>query len=207
MKERIGKSFGFLKTTALGGLFFLLPLVVIGALLGYVYSIVSVIYEPLKEWIPVSTTAGLAALFAIAVGILLLLCFIAGIIARRAIGRKFAKTVEKQLMTVFPKYAVYKDLLADNIGGPENVPSLRPVCMRHGDQLSTGLRGRSPGQRPGRRVHAGSARHVDRRTSNWSPPTALNRSTSPSRSSWGSSNGWAAIPPTMLKEIKLPALA
>lgn len=133
MKERIGKSFGFLRTTALGGLFFLLPLAVLGALLGYVYSIVSVVYEPLKERIPVSTAAGMAALFAIAVGIVLLLCFISGIIARRAIGRKFSKTVEKQLMTVFPKYAVYKDLLADNIGGPDNIPSLTPICVRFND--------------------------------------------------------------------------
>ena len=130
MKDRIGKSFGFFKTTALGGLFFLLPLAVVGAILGYVYSLVIVIYEPLRDNIPVSTPAGVAALFAIAVGILVLLCFISGIIARRAIGRKFSKTVEKQLMTVFPKYAVYKDLLADNIGGPENVPSLTPVCVR-----------------------------------------------------------------------------
>jgi uncharacterized membrane protein len=135
MKERIGKSFGFLRTTALGGLFFLLPLFVLGALLGYVYSAVIVIYEPLKEQIPVSTPTGVATLFAMAVGILLLLCFAAGIIARRAIGRKFSRTVEKQLMTVFPKYAVYKDLLADNIGGPDNVPSLDPVCIRHGKSL------------------------------------------------------------------------
>ncbi len=133
MKEQIGRSFGFLRTTALGGLFFLLPLAVLAALLGYVYSIVCVVYDPLKDRIPVSTAAGMATLFAIAVGIILLLCFVAGIIARRAIGRKFSKTVEKQLMTVFPKYAVYKDLLADNIGGPENVPSLDPICVRFDD--------------------------------------------------------------------------
>ncbi len=133
MKDRIGKSFGFLKTTALGGVFFLLPLAVVGAILGYIYSVVSVVYEPLKQWIPVSTAAGLAGLFAIAVGIVVLLCFIAGILARRAIGRKFSQTIEKQLMLVFPKYAIYKDLLADNIGGAENVPSLAPVCVRFDD--------------------------------------------------------------------------
>ncbi len=139
MKEKIGKSFGFLKTTALGGLFFLLPLAVIGAILGYVYSMVNVVYEPLKEWIPVSTATGLAVLFAIAVGIILLLCFIAGILGRRAIGRKFSQTIEKQLMLVFPKYAIYKDLLADNIGGAENAPSLDPVCVRFDDSFQLGF--------------------------------------------------------------------
>jgi len=130
MRQRIGKSLGFLRTTALGGLFFLLPLAVLGGLLGYVYGVVIVIYEPLKEYIPVSSATGIALLFAASVGILLLLCFVAGIIARRAIGRKFSRTVEKQLLTVFPKYAVYKDLLADNIGGSDNVPSLTPVSVR-----------------------------------------------------------------------------
>lgn len=148
MKDRIGKSLGFLKTTALGGLFFLLPLAVIGGILGYVFSMVSVIYEPLKKRFPIDDPAWLALLFGISVGILLILCFSAGIIARRAIGRKFSRTIEKQLMTVFPKYAVYKDLLADNIGGPDNIPSLKPVCIRCGeshrlafeaDRLANGL--------------------------------------------------------------------
>ena len=133
MKDQIGKSFGFLKTTGLGGIFFLLPLAVVCGLLGYVFNIVWAVYEPLKERIPVSSATGVALLFAIAVGILVLLCFVSGIIARRAIGRKFSKTIEKQLMTIFPKYAVYKDLLAGNIGGEGNLPSLKPICVRFDD--------------------------------------------------------------------------
>jgi len=139
MKDRIGKSLGFLKTTALGGLFFLLPLIVISALLGYVYGAVSVIYEPLKDWIPTSTTTGLAILFAMALGILLCLCFLAGIVARRAIGRKFSQTVEKKILMVFPKYAIYKDLLADNIGGNDVAPTLSPVCIQYEDRYQLAL--------------------------------------------------------------------
>jgi uncharacterized membrane protein len=148
MRERLEKSFGFLKTTALGGLFFLLPLVVVGVLLGYVYGFVIVIYEPLKEHVPVSTTTGLVLLFAASVAILLLLCFMSGIIARRAIGRRFSRTVEKQILTLFPKYAVYKDILADNIGGSHIVPALLPVTIRYensyrlafeSDRLANGL--------------------------------------------------------------------
>ncbi len=133
IQEKVVKSFGFLKTTALGGILFLLPLVVVSVLLGYVYSFVIVVYEPLQERIPVSTPTGLGILFLIAVAIILLLCFVSGLLARRAIGRKFSQTVEKQLMMVFPKYAIYKDLLAGNIGGDENFPSLKPVCVRFDD--------------------------------------------------------------------------
>ena len=41
MKDQVTETFGLLRTTAIGGLFFLLPLAVIGGLLGYVYPIVA----------------------------------------------------------------------------------------------------------------------------------------------------------------------
>ena len=129
MKEHIGRSIGFFKATALGGVLFILPLAVVIGLLGYVYSFVVVLYEPLKDWIPVHTAAGVALLFAVAVAGLLFACFAAGLMAHRAIGRKLSQFVEKYLTTFFPKYAIYKDLLAGNIGGTRNVPSLKPVLV------------------------------------------------------------------------------
>lgn len=129
MKEKIGRSIGFVKATALGGVLFLLPLAVVLGLLGYVYSFVIVIYEPLQEWIPVKTAAAVAMLFAIAIIAILLACFAAGLMAHRAIGKKVANLIEKYLTTFFPKYAIYKDLLAGNIGGTFDVPTLKPVLV------------------------------------------------------------------------------
>jgi uncharacterized membrane protein len=130
MKERVTETFGFLKTTAIGGLVFLLPLAVIAGLLGYVFNVVMLIYEPLKKHLPVSSATGTAILFLIAVGILVLLCFVCGLAARRAIARKFSQTIEKHLIMVFPKYAIYKDILAGNVGGEALAPSLLPVTVR-----------------------------------------------------------------------------
>ncbi|APZ91986.1 DUF502 domain-containing protein [Fuerstiella marisgermanici] len=130
VKKHIERSIGFFRATALGGVLFILPLAVVVGLLGYVYSFVVVLYDPVKEWIPVSTAAGIAGLFAVAVAALLLACFAAGLMAHRAIGRKAAQFVEKYLTTFFPKYAIYKDLLAGNIGGTRDVPSLTPVLVQ-----------------------------------------------------------------------------
>ena len=138
MKEQVTKTFGFLKTTAIGGLIFLLPLAVIGGLLGYVFNVVLLIYEPLKEHLPVSTAIGTAVLFLIAVGILIMLCFFCGLAARRAIARKFSQTIEKHLVMVFPKYAIYKDILAGNIGGDAHAPSLVPVTIQFDDTIRIG---------------------------------------------------------------------
>jgi len=138
MKERVTKTFGFVKTTAIGGLIFLLPLAVIAGLLGYVFNVVLLVYDPLKEYLPVSSATGTALLFLLAVGILVMLCFSCGLAARRAIARKFSMTVEKHLVMVYPKYAIYKDIVAGNVGGDALAPSLDPVTVQFDDMIRIG---------------------------------------------------------------------
>jgi len=138
MKEQVSKTWRFLRTTAIGGVLFLLPLAVLGCILGYVFNIAYAIYVPLAEYIPVGTAGGVAILFSIAVGILILLCFLAGLAARRAIGKRFTKTVERNLTMMFPKYAIYKDILAGNIGGEAAAPSLTPITVKLQDRFQIG---------------------------------------------------------------------
>lgn len=138
MKDRVTRTASVLKTTAIGGLIFLLPLAVVGGLLGYVYNVVLVVYEPLKKHLPVNSVAGTALLFLLAVGILVVLCFVCGLAARRAIARRFSRMVEKHLVMVFPKYAIYKDILAGNVGGDAHAPSLVPVTVQFDDSIRIG---------------------------------------------------------------------
>jgi len=141
MKERVTKTFGFLKTTAIGGLIFLLPLVAIGGLLGYVFNIVLAIYKSMEEYIqyiPGGSFGVVSLMFLLAVGILVLFCFLCGLAARRAIARRFSQAIEKHLVMVFPKYAIYKDILAGNIGGDAHSPSLFPVTIRFDDSIRIG---------------------------------------------------------------------
>jgi uncharacterized membrane protein len=138
MKTRVHNAWGFFKTTALGGLLFLLPLFVLGWLLGSVYHAVVVIYEPLKTHLPVSGVVGTALLFGLAVILLVLLCAICGLAARRAIARRFSQTVEKQIMMLYPKYAIYKDILTGNFGGDAHVPTLKPAAVQLQDMVRVG---------------------------------------------------------------------
>lgn len=130
MRDKLTHSYGAVKTTALGGLLFLVPIVVIGIASGYVYSIAAGSYHHVKPWIPFDTATGVAVVFCLATAALLLTCFVFGLLAQRAIGRHFTRTIEQQLIKVYPKYAIYKDLLAGKLGGDDNVPSLRPVLVR-----------------------------------------------------------------------------
>lgn len=137
-----------LSTTAIGGLLFLLPIFVACIFLGYVYRIAAEAYVPLKPWLPFNTATGVMLVFAIAVLGLLVMCFFAGLMAKWAIGRHFSQRVERQLIKIYPRYAIYKDQIAGTFGGHENVPALAPVIVtRDGfqyvaleaDRLANGL--------------------------------------------------------------------
>ncbi|MCH7728293.1 MAG: hypothetical protein IH991_17710 [Planctomycetes bacterium] len=123
----------FLKTTAIGGLLFLLPLIVIGALIGQVVPIVVTVADALGKIIPGETPGGIALIILLAIAIVLLLCFGAGLLARRSLGRRISQGFEKKLMLLFPRYSIFKDQLADQDGqrtGPFGPPSPKqaPCC-------------------------------------------------------------------------------
>ena len=62
MKEHVARKIGFLKTTAIGGLVFLLPLIVIGILLGQLVPIVLTVAQFLNETLGFKSATGYAVL-------------------------------------------------------------------------------------------------------------------------------------------------
>jgi uncharacterized membrane protein len=135
----MSKILGFLKTTAIGGLLALLPLIIIGALVGKAAPIVISVRDVLKGIFQWETPAGAALLLLLAVGIILLLCFAAGLLARRSFGKWMTKHFEKTLMLLFPRYLVIKNQMADTIGGDENQPRMKPVLVRFDDSSQIGF--------------------------------------------------------------------
>ena len=127
----------FLRTTAIGGLLFLLPLVVIGALIGQIAPIVMAVAETLGGFLPgfLKTPSGIALLIVLAIAILLLLCFAAGLLARRSFVSSLSRAFEKKLVLFFPRYAILKDQMADSIGGDENRPQMKPVLVRFDESM------------------------------------------------------------------------
>lgn len=121
---------GFLRTTAIGGLLFLLPLIVLGALVGQVAAIVMSVAESLSGVITVRTPAGISLLIGLSIAIILLLCFIAGLIARRSFAKRLSVAFEKKIALLFPRYAILRDQMADTMGGHETQSMMKPVLVR-----------------------------------------------------------------------------
>ena len=135
----MNKIIRFLKTTAIGGLLFLLPLIIIGALIGQVVPIVMSVAELLSEYIPVKTAGGISLLVLLAIVIVLLLCFAAGLLARWSLGKRLSETFERYLLLFFPRYAIIKDQMADSIGGRVTKPRMKPVHVKFEESLRIGF--------------------------------------------------------------------
>ncbi|TWU61714.1 hypothetical protein V7x_34020 [Crateriforma conspicua] len=131
MREHVERQFGFLRSTAIGGIVFLLPLIVVGYLLGQVGSIVYWIAQFLNETFEIRTVHGYTVLLMAAIAVLIILCFGAGVAAQLAIGKKFSGIVEKHLIMIFPRYSIYKDQVAGGIGGELGRDRMKPVLIDH----------------------------------------------------------------------------
>ena len=70
---------GFLKTTLLGGVFFLMPIVTLAIILGKALQIADKIVKPVSEHVPDNWDFGLGKATLLALVLTVLTCFLAGL--------------------------------------------------------------------------------------------------------------------------------
>jgi uncharacterized membrane protein len=118
----------FLKTTLLGGLVFVVPVVTLGAIVVWVVDIAIKIALPLFEWLPDKSVAGVSLTVSAAVLGLVVCCFLAGLFAETAILRRLGERAERLALFV-PGYALMKNVGA-NLVGIESKHPVKTVLVR-----------------------------------------------------------------------------
>jgi uncharacterized membrane protein len=133
MVKHLPRTISFLKATAIGGLLFLLPFAGVVFILSYVYKVAQDTYKAIDPWLPdfFHSGIGIAILFVVAVAIVVGACFLVGLFASRSIAKEGTQWLESNLLKVFPKYAIYKDILAGSLGSEHAAPSMKPVYVMH----------------------------------------------------------------------------
>lgn len=129
METRESSRFEFLKSTAIGGLIFLLPLIVVSVLLGHLAGIVMPATKFLHDTLGINTAYGYAFLFLVAIVLLVVLCFVAGLVARWTIGKRLGEWFERHVTLIFPRYTIYKDQVAGGAGGTFAAGRMKPVLL------------------------------------------------------------------------------
>jgi len=119
-------------TTLIGGVVFLLPLVVVLMVLAQGLAFTTRAAKPLTDMLPDKSVGGVALASVAAVALLLLLCFGAGLLARAAFGRSLTDRFEGRLQTIYPRYAVIK-AMSQGLHGALGQRVLKPVLATFDD--------------------------------------------------------------------------
>ena len=123
---------GFIKTTVLGGVLFLVPVVIFFVFIGKALELTRKLAEPLAAMLKVDSIGGLAMVHLLSVAILVLICFIAGLAAKTASAGKMIESLEDKILSKIPVYELIKTK-TQSLLSPEDAERMRVVMVRFDD--------------------------------------------------------------------------
>ena len=100
----------FIKTTAIGGLLFMIPIVVVVMILNKAFKIMMLVAVPLDKLIPIESIGGVALSNILAVLCTFAGCFLAGLVAKSKMGKTTFNLIDAKLLLFFPGYSYLKSL-------------------------------------------------------------------------------------------------
>ena len=124
------KSFlSFLRSTLTGGVLFLLPMVLLVVLLNKARLIMLTLSKPLADRLP-DVILGLDGSNLIAIGLLLMICFVSGLLFRSPRVRQSIGSLEENFLTFLPGYALIKSIAVDAVGDTAADHQMKTVLVR-----------------------------------------------------------------------------
>ena len=128
----------FIKTTIIGGLIFMVPVVIVVAVVGKALKIMMLVAEPIDKLIPIESIGGVALANILALLAVVILCFVAGVIAKSSAAKKVYSSLDALLMAI-PGYAFVKGITDSISSGEETAKSLQPVIVQFDDNAQIGF--------------------------------------------------------------------
>lgn len=122
----------FLRTTVLGGILFLVPIIILVFIVGKALALASHLAAPLAEILPIESFAGFAVVNVLAIIILVLVCFSAGLAAKADPAQRFVDSLEDKVLSKIPAYDFLKSKITAMVPADE-VEGLKPVLARFDD--------------------------------------------------------------------------
>jgi len=130
-------TFRFIRTTIIGGILFLLPVVVLFIIFEKAHSILSVIADPISRKIS-DSILGFDGSALISILLLILICFMGGLIFQSKKVKKVLQKLEDKVLIFIPGYSLMKSITADTLG--EDVANkLIPVRVADGEDWLLGF--------------------------------------------------------------------
>jgi len=125
--------FQFIRTTVLGGIIFLIPVIIFIAVIRKALELTNKLAMPLAKLLPVDSVGDLAITNLLAVLILVMICFLAGLAAKTKYARSLVKSLETNFLEKIPAYAVVKTKAETMLSREGAVEGMKPVMVRFDD--------------------------------------------------------------------------
>ena len=122
-----------MKTTIMGGVLFLVPVVFVAVILGKAFELSMMVAKPLDSLVAEETIRGVAIANIIAILLILVVCFLAGLAAKFGPIAIRVKRVEDMLIDILPGYVVAKGVVGGVAKQDAAMSVLKPVLCRFDD--------------------------------------------------------------------------
>lgn len=127
----------FIKSRILSGFLFLVPIVLLLVILKQGHEYIGKLVAPILAKIPIERTIGLIVVDLLALGVLLLICFLAGLVARRKIASGLITSLEINFLQKVPGYEIAKAKLTAQLRFEAG--EYATVLVRFDDQWQIGF--------------------------------------------------------------------
>ena len=112
----------FFKSTVVGGLLVLLPLTIFVYALVWVFNLVHKAISPLTKIIMETSTMQVIIADVVAIGLLVLVCFLVGMVVRTRLGRWMYALIESRLLRRTPGYSMIKETVSQFLDKDKQSP-------------------------------------------------------------------------------------
>ena len=109
-----------LKRVLKGIIFFLLPVILLVIILEKAFSIVEAMIQPIKNHLPEANILGVGLITLISIFLILLVCYLAGILAERKAVKSLISKFEDYVLVLIPGYAMLKSRAGVAIGDSDD---------------------------------------------------------------------------------------
>ena len=130
--------FEIIKSTIVGGVLFLLPLIIVIVIVEKAVQLARKVFGPLLTKVSDGSILGVSLATAASVVALLLLCLVAGLVARTMVAQRIVSRLEDSVLSRIPVYGLLKSM-AEGITGIENDENMKPVSVRLDDNTMLGV--------------------------------------------------------------------
>ena len=127
----------FMLTTIIGGVVFLVPVVILAVVIVKAMGFMMVVAKPMADWLPIDTIAGVTLANVLAILALIVVCFLAGLLARQALASAFVAKLESKILVNLPGYMMIKNLVSGF--DASKAEGLKPVAILLGSSERIGF--------------------------------------------------------------------